>query len=98
MVEQAADDALPVGGTSQLGLVVPVGGGEDAVQTGGVCLLDGVAGDIESFAQVHGCSCDAGPAGGLRDEELVLVAIGKGYFVGDSRLDRILHLLVKAVR
>ena len=75
VVEQAANDTLAAGRATELRLVVPVGRGQHAVQPGGVGLLNGVAGDIERLAQVHGGLNESAPAGGLRDEELVLVTV-----------------------
>ena len=97
VVEEAADDALAVGRAAELRLVVPVGRGQHAVQPGGVGLLDGVAGDVEGLAQVHGRAGNGGPAGGPRDEELVLVPVGEGHAAVDARGDGVLHLLVEAV-
>ena len=96
--EQAADDALPVGGAAQLLLVVPVGARQDAVQPGCVGLLDGVAGDVERLAQVHRRPNQRRPAHRLRDEELVLVAVGERDLAATPEADRVLHLLVEAVR
>ena len=39
MVEEASDDALPAGRAAELGLVVPVSGGQHAVQPGSVGVL-----------------------------------------------------------
>ena len=50
-------------------------GGQHAVKSWSVCFLDGMAGHVEGFAQVHGRACDGGPSGIFWDEELVLVPI-----------------------
>ena len=51
VVDQAADDALPVSRAAQLGLVVPVRASQYAVQPGRIGVLDGVTGDIERLPE-----------------------------------------------
>ena len=75
MVEEAANNALAVGRAAELGLVVPVCSGQHAVQPWTVGFLDGVTGHVEGLTQVHGSPGDGCPAGGLGNEEFVLVAV-----------------------
>ena len=98
VVQKLADEALAVGRAAQLLLVVPVDAGEHAVQPPGVGVLDGEAGDVQRLAQAHGLGGDEGPAGVLRHEELVLVAVGERRFPRHAPVvDRALHLLVETV-
>ena len=97
MVEQAAYDPIAVGGTAQLGLVVPVGAGEHAVDAAGVGVLDLMAGDVERLAQVHGRLDDPAPVGGVRLGKLVLVGIVHRDRLGHAGGDCDLHLLIEPV-
>ena len=97
VVEQAADNALAVGRAAELGLVVPVCSRQHAVQPWTVGFLDGVTGHVEGLAQVHGCPGDGGPAGGLGNEELVLVAVREGGLQWHAVGHRILDFLFESV-
>ena len=98
VIEQAADDALAVCRASQLGLIVPVGTCQHAVQPAATGIFDGVVGDVQGLAQVHRCSCNRRPPGGLRHKELVLVAVHKGHLPRGAGGRGLLHFLVEAVR
>ena len=97
VIQQAADDALTVAGTAQLGLVVPVGAGEDAVDAASVGVFNLVAGYVQGLTEVHGRLDDLAPVGGFGHRELVLVGIGHGGRSGHAGGDSVRHLLVETV-
>ena len=97
VAQQAADDAVAAAGGAELRLIVPVGVVQDAVEAGGVRLLDLGAGAVDHLAQVHRLAHDGAPAGLGRNEELVLVGVTIGDPAGNAGGDGVCHLLGEAV-
>ena len=98
MVQQAADDALPVARAAQLVLIVPVRAPQNAIQASGIGLLNGAARHVQSLAQVHRCAADLVPVGFRGHGELVLVHVRQGGLPGHTSGHRRLDLLVETIR
>ena len=98
VAQQAANDAVAAARAAELGLVVPVGVAQDAVEPRGVRLLDLGAGAVDDLTEVHRVADDLAPAGLGRQEELVLVGVALGDIARHASADGPLDLLGEAVR
>ena len=79
VAQQAGDDAVAAAGATELGFVVPVRVPQDAIEAGGVRLLDLGAGAVDDLSKVHRLAHDLAPTGLGRQEELVLVWVTLGH-------------------